>query len=74
MSDAYKPQDSMGLWWLGEGTGQQSAPRLIGQVFLAEGNVVVKDHDLEQMAQYIDDPTLQPQRVAFRTQKHPSQV
>jgi len=38
VSDLYKPQDTMSLWWLGEGAGQQSAPRLIGQVFLAESN------------------------------------
>ena len=35
MSDAYKPQDSMSLWWLGASAG---FPRLIGQLFLAEGN------------------------------------
>lgn len=38
MSDIYKPQDAMSLWWLGSGSGQQSFPRLIGQVFLADGN------------------------------------
>jgi serine/threonine-protein kinase HipA len=27
----------------------------------------VKERDLEQMAQYIDGPTLKPQRAAFRT-------
>lgn len=35
MSDGYKIQDSMALWWLGESTG---LPHLIGQVFLADGN------------------------------------
>src|SRR5471032_647458 len=34
MSDVYKPQDAMSLWWL----GRQSAPRLIGRIFLADGN------------------------------------
>ena len=38
MSDIYKPQDVMGLWWLGHGATQQSSPRLIGQVFLVDGN------------------------------------
>ena len=38
MSDAYTPQDTMSVWWLGVGAGQQSGPRLIGHVFLAEGN------------------------------------
>lgn len=38
MSDVYKPQDAMSLWWLGKGAGQQFPPRLIGRVFLAEGN------------------------------------
>lgn len=35
MSDAYKTQDSMSLWWLGASAG---LPRLIGQLFLADGN------------------------------------
>lgn len=35
MLDAYKPQDAMSLWWLGTNT---EAPRLIGQLFLAESN------------------------------------
>lgn len=30
----YKPQESMTLWWLGDG----AAPRAIGTIFLAEGN------------------------------------
>lgn len=38
MSDIYKPQDAMSLWWLGNGSGQPSSPLLIGQVFLADGN------------------------------------
>ncbi|MEI7514491.1 MAG: HipA domain-containing protein [Betaproteobacteria bacterium] len=37
MFDIYKPQDAMSLWWLGEGAGQPLSPRLIGQVFLADG-------------------------------------
>lgn len=36
MSDVYKPQDAMSLWWLG--AGRQGAPRLIGRIFLADGN------------------------------------
>jgi len=36
MSDVYQPQDAMSLWWLG--AGRQSAPRLIGRIFLADGN------------------------------------
>lgn len=35
MNDAYKPQDSMSLWWLGMGA---ASPELIGQLFLADGN------------------------------------
>lgn len=35
MSDAYKPQNSMSLWWLGASALQ---PQRIGQVFLADGN------------------------------------
>ena len=35
MSEAYKPQDSMSLWWLGASTTQ---PSLIGRLFLADGN------------------------------------
>jgi serine/threonine-protein kinase HipA len=35
MLHPYKTQDSMSLWWLGASV---SAPRLIGQLFLAEGN------------------------------------
>lgn len=35
MLEAYKPQDSMGLWWLGAGP---RLARLIGQLFLADGN------------------------------------
>lgn len=35
MAEAYQPQDSMSLWWLGAPAG---LPRLIGQLFLAEGN------------------------------------
>ncbi len=35
MSDAYKPQNSMSLWWLGTSAVQ---PQRIGQVFLADGN------------------------------------
>jgi len=38
MSDAYKPQDAMGLWWLGGIGGQPCIPRPIGQLFLADGN------------------------------------
>ena len=38
MSDAYKPQDAMGLWWLGGSVGQTYTPRPIGQLFLADGN------------------------------------
>jgi serine/threonine-protein kinase HipA len=38
MADVYKPQDAMSLWWLGDGAAGQTAPRLIGQIFLAEGN------------------------------------
>ena len=38
MSDIYKPQDAMSLWLPGSGPGQQPSPRLIGQVFLADGN------------------------------------
>ncbi|ART61449.1 hypothetical protein CBP36_21005 (plasmid) [Acidovorax carolinensis] len=38
MGDFYKPQDAMSLWWLGSGAGPQDSPRLIGQLFLAEGN------------------------------------
>lgn len=38
MFDVYKPQDSMSLWWLGDGAAEQNSPRLIGQIFLAEGN------------------------------------
>jgi serine/threonine-protein kinase HipA len=34
MAEAYQPQDSMSLWWLGASAG---LPRLIGQLFLAEG-------------------------------------
>jgi serine/threonine-protein kinase HipA len=34
MAEAYQPQDSMSLWWLGAPAG---LPRLIGQLFLAEG-------------------------------------
>ena len=34
MADAYQPQDAMSLWWL----GQQSAPSLIGRIFLTDGN------------------------------------
>ena len=37
MFDVYKPQDAMSLWWLGNGSGP-SCPRLIGQIFLADGN------------------------------------
>lgn len=35
MLEPYKPQNSMGLWWLGAGADQ---PRLTGQLFLADGN------------------------------------
>lgn len=35
MLEPYKPQDSMGLWWLGAGP---RVARLIGQLFLADGN------------------------------------
>lgn len=38
MSDVYKPQDAMGLWWLGDGAAGLASPRLIGEIFLAEGN------------------------------------
>ena len=38
MHKAYKPQDTMSLWWLGQAAGQQPAPRLVGQLFLAEAN------------------------------------
>jgi serine/threonine-protein kinase HipA len=34
MVELYKPQDAMSLWWLGE----SASPRLVGQLFLAEGN------------------------------------
>lgn len=34
MADIYKPQESMTLWWLGDG----AAPRVVGTIFLAEGN------------------------------------
>jgi serine/threonine-protein kinase HipA len=50
MFDAYKPQDTMSVWWLGVGAGQQSGPRLIGHVFLAEGNRKV---GLEYAAEWI---------------------
>lgn len=36
MVDVYKPQDAMSLWWLG--AGRQGAPRLIGRIFLTDGN------------------------------------
>jgi serine/threonine-protein kinase HipA len=36
MVDVYKPQDAMSLWWLG--AGWQGAPRLIGRIFLTDGN------------------------------------
>lgn len=36
MVDVYKPQDAMSLWWLG--AGRQDAPRLIGRIFLTDGN------------------------------------
>lgn len=35
VNSAYKPQDTMSLWWLGDGP---ASPRSVGQVFLAEGN------------------------------------
>ena len=38
MSDAYKPQDAMSVWWLGDRTGRLILPRLIGRLFLADGN------------------------------------
>ena len=38
MSDAYKPQDAMSVWWLGGSAGQAFIPRLIGRLFLADGN------------------------------------
>lgn len=38
MPDVYKPQDAMSLWWLGDGAAGLATPRLIGQLFLAEGN------------------------------------
>jgi hypothetical protein len=28
MSDFYKPQDAMSLWWLGDGCGPQPLPRV----------------------------------------------
>src|ERR1700712_3992368 len=34
MPDVYEPQDAMSLWWL-ERPGE---PRLIGRIFLADGN------------------------------------
>jgi serine/threonine-protein kinase HipA len=34
MPDAYKPQEAMSLWW----PGRPDAPRLIGRIFLADGN------------------------------------
>jgi serine/threonine-protein kinase HipA len=38
MSEVYTPQDAMSLWWLGDNAGQQFNPRLIGQLFLIDGN------------------------------------
>lgn len=38
MLEPYKPQDNMALWWLGADTSGQSTPRLIGKIFLADGN------------------------------------
>lgn len=35
MSNVYKPQDAMSLWWLGDGVAGLTP---IGQIFLAEGN------------------------------------
>lgn len=35
MDEGYKPQDAMSLWWLGQG---RQSPKLIGQIFLADGN------------------------------------
>ena len=35
MNSAYKPQDTMSLWWLGDGP---ASPRSVGQIFLTEGN------------------------------------
>lgn len=35
MNSAYKPQDTMSLWWLGDGP---ASPRRVGQIFLTEGN------------------------------------
>lgn len=43
MTENYKPQDSMSLWWL----ATQGDPRLIGDIFLVDGNrkVALKYHD-----------------------------
>ena len=38
MSEVYKLQDAMSLWWLGGNAGQQFNPRLIGRLFLTDGN------------------------------------
>jgi len=35
VNSAYKPQDTMSLWWLGDGP---ASPRRVGQIFLTEGN------------------------------------
>lgn len=52
MSEGYKPQDVMSLWWLGKDIAGQSSPRLIGQIFLAEGNRKV---GLEYAPEWIRD-------------------
>jgi serine/threonine-protein kinase HipA len=38
MAEAYKPQDSMSLWWLGGHADQPSSPCRIGRLFLTDGN------------------------------------
>lgn len=35
MNSAYKPQDTMSLWWLGNG---RASPQRVGQLLLTEGN------------------------------------
>ena len=38
MSEAYTPQNTMHLWWLGDGPEPQHVARPIGQLHLVEGN------------------------------------
>ena len=35
MSSAYKPQDTLSLWWLGNG---HASPQRVGQLLLTNGN------------------------------------